>query len=392
MRHGGRQALHRGHFQRKWGRKDRLLYVEPFRLFHRGDQPAGADDPRTFDLHVEGHLPGLSTQGRHSAVPFPSTGTDALYSIDDSLYLKRKDGLERYDWAASKFTLLTSSHRHPALNQFDGRDDYQINDIFAGPNGKPAVATRQDGTVYLQDGPGRWPDVFDSNEVTATACGQNGTLVYSPNGEVVLLDPTQPGPDYLMCPKDAHFRKVASGQSKAVKDMTPWAGQTLWDAPDHFNLGDLVGGNSRCFFMLLMPDDNRKSYQLLWYDDRHGRTPRLIPLQFVVDDKTRSALPALYRGQTGDRWSVDSFQRPGYSCNLRMITTHDGICLNSDDLGIWFLSYADIESYLKTHAIEDPEPAPTMAVTNKIPPPQDDAQSQVIGEMVDPADRTISMR
>jgi hypothetical protein len=346
------------------------------------DYHAKADDPQVvphrigrFDLSTQ------TWQTRPIKLPY-----DSFYAVGDSLYLVSKSGIERYDWSTSQLTLLTSSHRQPALNQFDGRDDYQINKIFAGPGGKPCLTTQQDGTCYIQDGPGKWPLVFDSSFDTASTCAQEKTLIYSPSGEAVLLDPALSEPNYLMCPPLPHYRQAAS----ARKEMTPWAGQTLWDAPEKLSLGPCLGASSHCFVQLLTPDDQQKSFQLLWYDESHGRTPRLIPLQFILGGPARDALPTLYQGKAGDRWSVDSFQQPGFGCNLCMMAVKDGICLNSDDLGVWFVPYSEIESYLKTHPTKGQDTESTVASTDKIPPPQEDAQSQIVGEMIDPAVRTVS--
>jgi hypothetical protein len=66
--------------------------------------------------------------------------------------------------------------------------------------------------------------------------------------------------------------------------------------------------------------------------------------------------------------------------------------LNSDNLGIWFLPFSDIEAYLQTHVEEELNPGQPVPLTVKIPPPEDDAESQVIGDMIDPAIRAMSFR
>ena len=49
---------------------------------------------------------------------------------------------------------------------------------------------------------------------------------------------------------------------------------------------------------------------------------------------------------------------------------------------VWFLPYSDMDTCLKTHATQTPGLAPAVTPQVRIPP---DAQSQVIGDMIDPA-------
>jgi hypothetical protein len=99
------------------------------------------------------------------------------------------------------------------------------------------------------------------------------------------------------------------------------------------------------------------------------------------------------QGKEGERLSRDSFEHPGTICNLSVAAVKDGICLNSDDLGIWFIPYRDIEEYLSTHPLQESNSTPPgVALQVKTPPPADDAESQVIGDMIDPAVRAMSFR
>jgi hypothetical protein len=321
---------------------------------------------------------------------------EKCFAVKDSLYFDLHGGIGRYDWDTAKFTLLASCRRKPAQNQFDDCETYQINDIFAGPEGRPCASILQGGTFYIQDRPGNWPAVFDSSYWTFSTTRQEKTLVYCYNGEAVLLDPSQEEPLYLMSPTEPHYRKLASIHQTAVKQVTPWLGKTIWDATDALRFGSEVGADSEHFFLLTYkgkPESPAKSYSLLWYDKDHGRTPCVIPLQFHLDEKTYAALPSMDQGKDGERLSRDSFEHPGTICNLSLAAVKDGICLNSDDLGIWFIPYSDIETYLNTHPIEEPNPlTPGVAIQVRVPPPEDDAESQVIGDMIDPAIRAMSFR
>lgn len=318
---------------------------------------------------------------------------DHFFAVNGALYFDLKGGVGRYDWAAGKFTLLASSRRKPAQNQFDDCEDYAIASVFAGPGSKPCLTTDR-GTYYIQDQPGNWPEVFDSSSWTQTTTGQGKTMVYCWNGEVVLLDPVRPEPEYLMSPTQPHHRRMAAIHQEFVKEMAPWAGQTQWDAVPDMNFENYphyFGGNSHHLFLLLRPDDRVKSYELLWYDRDHGREPRVIPLQFILGEKNRAILSAMYHAKEGEKSELDYLEQPGQGANLAIIAAKDGICLMSDNVGVWFIPYGDIDGYLKTHTAAEPTSPPDIAMPT-IPPPEDDAESQVIGDMIDPAIRATSFR
>jgi hypothetical protein len=317
------------------------------------------------------------------------------YAVKNSLYFDLlynglNSGIERYDWDTAKYTLLASSRRKPAQNQFDDNAGYMIQSIFAGPGGKPCVATLQNGTYYIQDQPGNWSPVFDSSRWTLSTTRQEKTLVFNPDGEVVLLDPTRAGPKYLMSPPGSRFRKAAANQSSEIP-KTPWASQAQWDGT---SLGqELVGGNADYFFVVRFPEKEGMPYTLAWFDKQHGRKGHIIPLKFLLDEKTYASLPPLYHKGTEPKFSLEDLESPGKDCNPSVVAVNEGICLCSDDLGIWFIPYSDIESYLNTHTAEELIAPPDHVVPAvKIPPPEDDAQSRVIGGMVDPGSPYISFR
>ena len=318
---------------------------------------------------------------------------DHFYAVNGALYFDLKGGVGRYDWAVGKFTLLASSRRKPAQNQFDDCEGYAIASIFAGPGGKPCLTTDR-GTYYIQDQPGNWPEVFDSSSWTQTTTGQGKTMVYCWNGEVVLLDPVRPEPEYLMSPTQPHHRRMAAIHQEFVKQMAPWAGQTQWDAVPDMNFENYphyFGGDRYRLFLLLRPNDRVKSYELLWYDRDHGRKPRVIPLQFILGEKNRAILPTMYQKKEGEKSELDYLEQPGQGANLAVIAAKDGICLMSDNVGVWFIPYGDIDAYLKTHAAAKPTSPPDIVMPT-LPPPEDDAESQVIGDMIDPAVRANSFR
>jgi hypothetical protein len=320
------------------------------------------------------------------------------YAVDNSLYFdlsngaqQLSSGIERYDWDTAKYTLLASARRKPAQNQFDDNGGYMIQSIFAGPGGKPCVATLENGTYYIQDQPGKWVPVFDSSRWTWANPRQEKTLVYNPDGEMVLLDPARIEPEYLMNPGYTRFRKAAMAKP-GEHPKTPWPDEGKWDAVP-LGFGELIGGNSDHLFRVVISGDDKWNYKLHWFDRKHGRKGHIIPLKFVLDEKTFASLPPLYQSGTEARFSRESMESPGKGCNPSIAAVREGICLCSDDLGIWLIPYHEIESYLDNHVAEElVAPAAPVGPLIKIPPPEDDVQSRVIGDMVDPGSPYISFR
>jgi hypothetical protein len=320
------------------------------------------------------------------------------YAVDNSLYFdlsngteELSSGIERYDWDTGKYTLLASARRKPAQNQFDDNAGYMIQSIFAGPGGKPCVSTLQNGTYYIQDQPGKWAPVFDSSLWTWSTRRQEQTIVFNPDGEVVLLDPARAEPEYLMNPGHTRFRKAAATQP-GERPKTPWAAPGKWDAVP-FGFGHLIGGNSEHLFRVMISGGDKWSYTLDWFDQEHGRRGHIIPLKFVLDEKDYASLPPLYHIGKEAKFSFADLESPGKDCNPSIAAVKEGICLCSDDLGIWFIPFSDIESYMDTHKAEELVPPPDQAgPAVKIPPPEDDAQSQVIGGMIDPGAPGIPFR
>ena len=318
------------------------------------------------------------------------------FAVNDSLYFDLNGGIGRYRWDTAKFDLLASCRRKPAENQLDNCEAYQINDIFPGPAGRPCVSILQKGTFYIQDHPGDWLPVFDSSSWTFSTTRQEKTLVYCYNGEAVLLDPSRPEPQYLMSPVGPHYRKAAAIHQANAKEATPWQEKTIWNSTDALRCGSAVGADGKHFFLLTYqgePESLDKTYNLLWYDADRGREPKSIPLRFSLTDTTYSALPPSDQRQSGDRLSREAFEHPGTICNLTAAAVKGGICLNSDDLGIWFIPYRDIDAYVLKHPGKELDlPAPGAPVPAKIPSAKNDAESQVIGDMIDPALRAVSFR
>ena len=286
-------------------------------------------------------------------------------------------GIARYDWASEKTTLLASSRRKPAQNQFDDKSgmgeivNAEASDIFAGPGGRTCV-TNYTGTFYLQDQPGNWPPVFDAAVGGRALTLPEGTLVATDSGEVVLLSAKQREPEYLLAPLAPQFRHP---QLHPAKEVAPWAAQAHWDAPDHAGIQmdgfceDNVGVHGDHLFLLVAPSQPKGAYGLLVYTRENGRTPRQIPLQFKLDAETANRLTHLSAGN--DAWSIDQVEHPGSPLfKVNLIATNQGLCFHLYSGGIWFLPYQDIETYLHEHKKDqanDVEPAVVSAKSSPAP-------------------------
>jgi hypothetical protein len=278
--------------------------------------------------------------------PFPY---ERHYEIKDSMYLiMTGGGLSRYDWNTEKATLLASSRRRPALNQFDDQAGLGISGVFSGPGGKPCVLAA-DGPFYIQEQPGNWPEVFDSDRFTEAETFQDKTLIWSQDGEVVLLDPKRSEPEYLMTASQPHYRKIFPMNHEGVKEMAPWAGQTLWDAPERTfrSNGNDISGVSMLndhLFVLEPPAGKTGSYEFLVYTKGQGRKPCRIPLQFTMKD---APTPNASIDEQDEHSGTPSF-------NLKFLTTTQGFCFVSYSDGVWFLPFKEIDEYLKAHPAIQP--------------------------------------
>ena len=281
-----------------------------------------------------------------------------FYVVAGTVYwVMREGGLARYDWDKNEVTLLASSRRKPPQNQFDNSPDYQVTSVFAGPGQRPC-ALIGNGVYYLQDQPGNWEQVYDTDYFTSTRMQKDKTLVWSQDGEVVLLDPAQPAPQYLMTPAQPHYRKVPLRGQKGVQEMAPWAAQAPWDAPEIRALKSngtresTIGLHGDDLFVLVSPAVAAESYELLVYNRKTGRSPRRIPLQFHMEEATRAQLAPIYDSKDGPatEWTMDKLEAPHWPFfQVKLVATDQGLCLVSYVGGFWFLSYGEIDAYLKAN-------------------------------------------
>jgi hypothetical protein len=265
-----------------------------------------------------------------------------------------ESGVACYDWDTGDTTLLASSRRRPAQNQLDDRQPYHVTGIFAGPRAKPC-ATTPAGTLYIQNQPGPWPEVFDGSWFDQTLTVLGKTLVFNLAGEVTLIDSQKLTPEAWMAAREPIYRKQPTAGSPAVKEQTPWASQTIWDAPEkgvYIGPG-VIGFHDDFLFILRKPPKRGGLYDLLCYQKGHGRSPRHIPLDFKLDDQEREVL-SLHKGQIPNGWKIDDIEHPDTTIiPAELMTTDQGLGFRLMMSGFWFLPYADIEAYLTNHRITD---------------------------------------
>jgi hypothetical protein len=295
----------------------------------------------------------------------PPTRSYIFFRLDNAFYLwlatldgkpqpgqrmpPAESGVARYDWGTGNVTLLAGSRRRPAQNQLDDREAYQITGLFAGPGNKPCITTPA-GTLYIQDQPGNWPEVFAGSWMDDTLTVLGKTLIFNLAGEVSLIDPRKPAPEAWMAAREPVYRKQSLPGSPAIKEPTPWAGQAIWDAPGKniYVAKGCIGFHGDCLFFLHKPEVKGGFYELLCYRKGHGRTPCKIPLEFKLDDQERPVL-SLHTGKCPNGWTVDDIEHPDTTLiGAELMTTGQGLGFRLMMSGFWFLPYSDIDAYLKS--------------------------------------------
>jgi hypothetical protein len=272
--------------------------------------------------------------------------TDALVAIDDQIYLNlwtidhshEEGGVARYDWNKDAMTVLASSRRRPAQNQFDDRSGYQIHGIFKGPGGQ--ICVNADGGVYqVKETPGPWPSVADMAPNVECVTFGDQTLARTSGGEVMLLDAAKPQAIPLMTPSvPTEWHHGPDG--KLVKRLPDWAPQALWKtSPDWtwasiFGNPHYLGYHDGHFFALRGPTVEQNYFALLWFTPGQPE-PVTIPIKLLIHSSEQEVHAAFM------------FQPTAGSTNslLFMLVTPDGVCLH-EMRGFWFLSFAEINHYL----------------------------------------------
>ncbi|MDD5261500.1 MAG: hypothetical protein PHD76_06580 [Methylacidiphilales bacterium] len=333
--------------------------------------------------------PQTATWAAHA---LPDFFSGDLYGAGNALYLfvsfkfaSNENAIMRYDWDHDSTTLLSSTRRKPAQNQFDDNTRLYYAHIFLGLGGKPCMTTKE-GTFYMQETPGPWQPVFDSSfgGQIATACGK--TIVTNQRGEIVLLDPQSTEPKPLMTPVQPIFRKQPTPGSQPIKELPSWFAQAAWDAtPNEVLYHTELAFHEDTLFALKKPKIKGGVYDLLCYRLGQGRTPRHIPLVFHLNDQARADL-CVKPSDAPALWAPGQFEHPDttiYPSNgIQFFGTKDGLCIEPFNVGFWFLPYSDIDGYLKAHTADKPQSNTTMDHEN---PPSD---KHPRGDVIDPTNLT----
>jgi hypothetical protein len=301
-----------------------------------------------------------------------------LYSLEDSLYLflnlkvgSNETAMARYDWDQDQTIILSSTRRRPAQNQFDDRTAVLYAQMFMGPGHKPCVTT-QEGTFYIHETSGAWPEVFDGSfdqeSLTASGC----TLVLNQRGEATFLDPNAAAPEYWMAPALPMVRKRPIPGSPIVKEIAPWAAQTIWDPVPHEAMWyTKVGFNHDHLFILEKPKIKGGTYDLLVYEKGRGRSAHHVPLEFHLDDHARSQLSEKPT-DAPVTWAAGQIEHPDTTVypdsNVQMFSTKIGLVLQPANVGFWFLPYSDIDAYLNAHSTSPSASSTTGSSLTPTPP------------------------
>jgi hypothetical protein len=280
-----------------------------------------------------------------------------MFAVNGALYLgsaygmsptDEDCGLSKYDWDSDQALILASSRRRPAQNQFDDASPYRIDDVFAGPGGKPVVSTLR-GAYYIQEAPGQWGLAMNGSFADETAADGDLTLVYNNNGEATLIDPKKPAPIPLMASDQPTYRVLDVNKGHADPEPTPWAAQAIFDCPPgkRKNMAGNTAYHDGHIYIFNQPDATRNEYELLYYDKARGRAPIHIPLNFHFNDTDRAAM-AKHPGRLPNGWAIDELEHPHSPFEPHVLGTRQGLCLRLMIAGFWFIPYSDIESYMKT--------------------------------------------
>jgi hypothetical protein len=294
-----------------------------------------------------------------------------IFTVDGTLYLgsafgmslsDEDCGLDRYDWDKGQETVLASSRRRPAQNQFDDAAAYRVTSVFAGPGGRPTVTTST-GTFYIQDTPGNWPAVFDGRFNDYVVHDGERTLVFNPQGEATLIDPKVSTPIPWMASDEPIYRTAKGSPGNYGPVPTPWAAQAIFDCPPGKRKqmdSSTVAFHDGHLFVFVQPDPLSNDFELLYYDPSHGRKPLHIPLQFQFTDSEKIAL-SLHPGHLPNGWSLDELLHPRTPFKPRLVASNQGLCFVYMLAGFWFVPYDEIDAYVKSHAADSTD--------STVPPP-----------------------
>jgi hypothetical protein len=278
-----------------------------------------------------------------------------VYAVNDSLYLVSgsdfdpasivhfQTGLLKYDWDADKLTVLAEARRRPAQNQFDDHFPQRISAVFPGPGNQPCV-TMETGTFLIKETPGLWPKAFDwfmfAGQVTTTL---GESVVYNEFGQMVHIDSRQSAATPWMAPA----RSIWSLPNGAPRPAPDWADKALWNCPPDHDKGittATVAFHGKRLFVLAKPSLIVDDYELICYA-RAGCEPVHIPLSLKLLSADRATIKN--SAHLGDD-RLDEIEHPRYEDLPTLIATGQGLCLEANRAGFWFIPYSEIDAYLKS--------------------------------------------
>jgi hypothetical protein len=289
-------------------------------------------------------------------------GLDQLFEAAGRLYLSlkgldmasREGGIARYDGQTGEITLLASSRRRPAQNQFDDRAYYRVDNIFTGPGVIPC-ATIEMKNYFISDQPGQWLPFTQAGLLMRARTEDSRTLLYGPGSyknasdAAVMVDPAKSNPELWLGPLTPLQVTNAPGSEKLPPPELPaWAKQSLWQQPEGADIKSSdYGFRGDDLFALATHGKETKKVELVWY--RRGKAdPVRIHLSFQMGDEAINALKAVLSGNSNTLAMVAEPDKTPYV--LSMTVVPQGICFKGLIQGFWFLPFSDIDDYLKANS------------------------------------------
>jgi len=263
-----------------------------------------------------------------------------------------ESGIALFNDKTSETTILASSRRRPAQNQFDDRSYYSINTIFTGSGNRPCASIGFGEIYAMAEKPGAWTRVMPSGELTSSQTIGSRTLLSggqlvkgnaSRSGIVFMVDSTKPNPELWLGAPGPLMGTEMVGKPEPLPPQPDWSQHPLWQQPqeDGPYLAEYGFRGDDLFNFGLHNKTQEK--ELLWY--RHGQaTPIRIPLSFKMNDEATNALKAM---EEADDDPI-KMQRPPNNTPMSMFCTPQGLCFLALNKGFWFLPFSDIDAYLKT--------------------------------------------
>jgi hypothetical protein len=251
-------------------------------------------------------------------------------------------------------TILASSRRNPAQNQFDNRSAYTVKTIFTGSGNKP-WASIGFGEIYgIEDKPGPWSRIIPSGELLFSQTVSSRTILYgtrlvprdaNTSDIVFMIDSAKPNPELWLGTPGPLWGTEMVGKPEPPPPQPDWSLHPLWqqpqeDGPYRSEYG--FRGEDIYSFVIHIQTEEK---ELLWY--RHGqKTPVRIPLSFKMSNEAANAVKAM-EDADGDPLKG---RRPPDNTPLSMYCTSQGLCFLVYRKGFWFLPFTEIDAYIKAHS------------------------------------------